>query len=221
VAPSSAPAKIVGVVGDVHQVGLDQPPEATIYLPMKDSVGGGVRGMSVAIRTSGPAQSLVTAVRAQIHDLDPELPITDVRTMDTIVSRSMNRTSFAALLLALAAFVGLFLGSVGIYGVISYTETQRRVELGIRQALGASGGAIRRMVVRQGVSLAVLGMLIGLGASLALGKVMTTLLYGVSAFDPITFVGGAFVFFLVAVLAALLPAQRAAKIAPSEALRAE
>jgi ABC-type antimicrobial peptide transport system permease subunit len=124
-------------------------------------------------------------------------------------------------LLLIAAIVGLFLGSVGIYGVISYMVTQRTAELGIRQALGASTGAIRAMVLRQGVTLAVLGMVIGLGAALAMGRVMTNLLYGVNAFDPLTFVAGSVVFLLVAMLACLVPAQRAARIAPSEALRGD
>jgi putative ABC transport system permease protein len=221
VAPSSAPAKIIGVVGDVHQLGLEQATEPTIYMPMMDSVGGGVRAMSVAVRTTGSPQSLIAGVRREIRELDPLLPITDVQTMGALVSRSMNRTSFATLLLALAALVGLFLGAVGIYGVISYTVTQRTAELGIRQALGATAGVIRGMVVRQGVTLAALGMVVGLAAALALGKVMTSLLYGVSAFDPITFAGGAIVFLAVAVFASLLPARRAAKIAPSEALRVE
>jgi predicted permease len=219
--PSSAPASIVGVVGDVHQVALNEDMEGTIYLPMVDSAGGGVRPMSISVRTSVPPQSLVNTVRAQVRELDPDLPITDVNTMDAIVNRSMNRTSFATLLLVLAAAVGLFLGAVGIYGVISYTVTQRTIELGIRQALGADGGRIRGMVLRQGVGLAAIGMVIGMAGAVALGKVMTSLLYGVSEFDPITLVGGCVVFLAVAVVACLLPAQRAANIGPSEALRAE
>jgi len=221
VAPSSAPAAIVGVVGEVHNIGLDEDTEATIYLPLLDSVGGGARPMAVAVRTSGSPEALIGAVRAEIQALDPALPITDVRTMGAIVNASMNRTSFAALLLALAAGVGLFLGAVGIYGVISYSVSQRTIELGIRQALGAGGGAIRQMVLRQGASLAVVGIGIGLAAAVALGKVMTNLLYGVTVFDPITFVGGSAIFLMVAVLACLIPARRASRIAPSEALRSE
>lgn len=221
VAPSSAPAAIVGVVGEVHNVGLDQETEATIYLPLLDSVGGGARALSVAVRTNGVPEALIGSVRAEIQALDPALPITNVRTMSAVVGASMNRTSFAALLLALAAGVGLFLGAVGIYGVIAYSVSQRTIELGIRQALGAGGGAILQMVLRQGATLAVAGILIGLGAAVGMGKVMTSLLYGVTVFDPITFVGGSAVFLVVAVLACLIPARRASRIAPSEALRAE
>lgn len=221
IAPATAPAKIVGVVGDVHQLGLEQPMEPTIYMPMMDSVGGGVRTMTVAVRTSASPTSLVAPVRRVVSELDPELPITAVRTMDDIVNRSMNRTSFATLLLAIAAGIGLFLGAVGIYGVISYSVTQRAPELGIRQALGASAGSIRRMVVRQGVTIAAVGVAIGLAGAVAMGRVMTSLLYGVTAFDPVTLAGGALFFLAIAVLACLVPAQRAARIAPSEALRAE
>lgn len=221
VAPSSAPAAIVGVVGEVHQAGLNQPMDPTIYLPMMDSVGGGVRAMSIVIRTSGSPQLLVATVRAQIHDLDPNLPITDVRTMDDVVGRSMNRTSFTTMLLVIAAVIGCFLGAVGIYGVISYSVTQRTAELGIRQALGADAGRIRTMVLREGMGLALLGTVIGLGVAMMMGRVMTNLLYGVTPFDLVTFTGGPAVFLTVAALACLLPAQRAARIAPSEALRAE
>lgn len=221
IAPSSAPAAIVGVVGEVHQASLAESAEPTIYMPMLDSVGGGVRTMSVVVRTSGDPQGLIASVRNQIRELDPELPITNVRTMDTIISRSMSRTSFAALLLVIAAGVGLFLGAVGIYGVISYTVTQRTLEFGIRQALGAKASAIRTMVLRQGVALTVVGIVVGLIAALAMGKVMTTLLYGVSAFDPVTFAGGSLVFLAMAVLACLVPARRASRIPPSEALKGD
>ncbi|HYV97580.1 MAG TPA: ABC transporter permease [Gemmatimonadaceae bacterium] len=221
IAPSSAPAAIIGVVGDVHQTGLDKETDPTIYMPMLDSVGGGVRSMTVALRTNGSTESLINAVSAQVRDIDPGLPITHIETLGTVVDRSMNRTSFATLLLAIAAFIGLFLGSVGIYGVISYTVSLRTVELGIRQALGANAGRIRMMVLRQGGTLALLGVAIGIGASLAMGRVMTNMLYGVSAFDPLTVGVGCVVFLSVAVLACLLPARRAGNIAPSEALRAE
>ena len=221
VAPSSAPAKIIGVVGEVHQTELSVDPEATIYMPMLDSAGGGVRTMSVVVRSRTAPLALVPALRTQLQQLDPALPITDLRTVESLVGDSMSRTSFTAFLLVLAAIVGLFLGAVGIYGVISYGVAQRTVEMGIRQALGANAARLRAMVVRRGVLLTGIGIVIGLAAAAAMGRVMTSLLYGVQAFDPVTFMVGAVVFLAVAVLASLLPAQRAASIAPSEALRAE
>jgi ABC-type antimicrobial peptide transport system permease subunit len=177
--------------------------------------------MSIAIRTAGDPLNVMDAVRAQIRTLDADLPITDVRTMDTIIGESISRTSFTAFLLIVAAGIGLFLGSIGIYGVISYVVSQRTLELGIRQALGASSGSLRLMVLRQGVGLTGLGLAIGIAAALALGKVITTLLYGVQAFDPVTFVGGSVVMLAIAGLACLIPAQRAATVPPSHALRAE
>jgi ABC-type antimicrobial peptide transport system permease subunit len=222
IAPSTqAFESIVGVVSDVQQLNLEDKIEPTIYLPMVDSAGGGVRSMSIAIRTAGDPLNVMSAVRDQIRRLDADLPITDVRTMDAIIGESISRTSFTAFLLIVAAGIGLFLGSIGIYGVISYVVSQRTLELGIRQALGASSGSLRLMVLRQGVGLTALGLVIGVGAALALGKVITTLLYGVKAFDPITFIGGSAVMLTIAVLACLVPAQRAATVAPSQALRAE
>jgi predicted lysophospholipase L1 biosynthesis ABC-type transport system permease subunit len=221
IAPSSAPASIVGVVGDVHQTGLNTEMEPTIYMPLLDSVGGGVRPMSVALRTSTEPLAIMEAARGVIRSIDPQLPITDVQTMGTVVSDSMSRTSFTALLLVIAAVVGLFLGAVGIYGVIAYTVKQRTTELGIRQALGASAGTVRALVLRQGVATTIVGVIIGLLAAAALARVMQSLVYGIGIFDPITFVGGSLVFVAVAMLACLIPAQRAASIAPSEALRAD
>jgi putative ABC transport system permease protein len=219
--PSAAPASIVGVVGDVHQLSLEEDMEPTVYLPMLDSVGGGVRAMSVAIRVAGNPLDVMATVRRQIEQLDPQLPITDVRTMETILNDSISRTSFTAFLLLIAAFIGLFLGSIGIYGVISYVVNQRTLELGIRQALGASSGMLRLMVLRQGVTLAVLGLTLGVLAAIMLTKVMTSLLFGVQPFDPVTFVGGSAVLLSVATLACLIPAERAARILPSRALREE
>ena len=213
--------QIVGVVGDIQQLELQDGVEPTIYLPMMDSAGGGVRAMSIAIRTQGDPMAIMTAVRTQIQQLDKDLPITDVRTMEMILGDSINRTSFTAFLLVIAAAIGLFLGSIGIYGVISYVVSQRTLEIGIRQALGASSGTLRLMVLRQGVGLTALGLTIGIAAALAMGKVITTLLYGVKPFDPVTYVGGSTVMILIATLACLIPAQRAASVPPSEALRSE
>ncbi len=210
---------VVGVVGDVRDAGLDQPTAATIYMPMRDSLGGGVRAMTIAVRTGSDPLSVVPDIRREITALDPDLPIIDVQTMSGVVGDSMSRTSFTMTLLALAALVALFLGSVGIYGVISYVVNQRRAEMGIRLAMGAAGGDLRGLVLRQGMGLAVLGVVIGLVAAGLLGRVLTSLLFGVSPFDPLTFAGGSLVFLAVAALACLIPAQRAASVQPAVALR--
>jgi putative ABC transport system permease protein len=184
-------------------------------------VGGGVRAMMIAIRTKGEPLTVMPRVRDEIRRLDPDLPITEVRSMDQIIGDSISRTTFTAFLLVVAAGIGLFLGSIGIYGVISYVVSQRTLELGIRQALGASAGSLRMMVLRQGVGLTTLGLAIGVASALALGTVIANLLYGVKPFDPVTFVGGSAVMLLIATLACLIPAQRAANVTPSEALRSE
>ena len=219
-APSTpAMVEIVGVVGDVHDAALDAPADAVVYLPMLDSVGGGVRGMSIVVRTRGEPLAVMPAVRQQVAALDPALPLTDVRTIEELVGDSMSRTTFTMTLLALAALVALFLGSVGIYGVISYVVTQRTGEMGVRQALGADAGAVRWLVLRQGMGLAGLGVLIGVLLAVYLGRFLATLLYGVGAFDVLSFLGGAGVFLVVALLASFLPARRASRIPPAEALR--
>jgi predicted lysophospholipase L1 biosynthesis ABC-type transport system permease subunit len=214
-------ADIVGVVGDVHDAGLDVPVAATIYLPMLDSVGGGVRAMNFAVRTAIDPASVPPAIRDEIRAIDPALPINDMRMMDGIIGESISRVTFTTYLLVLGAFVALFLGSVGIYGVISYIVSQRTSELGIRQALGATPADVRALVMRQGMVLAGIGVLVGLTAAAVMGRFLTSLLYGVTSFDPISFVGGAGIFLVVAALASLVPALRAGHIQPAVALREE
>jgi ABC-type antimicrobial peptide transport system permease subunit len=140
--------------------------------------------------------------------------------MRRVLGDSMTRTSFTMSLLVISALIALFLGAVGIYGVLSYVVSQRTPELGIRSVLGASPGAVRRMVLSQGMRLAGVGVLIGLVGAVALGRVMVAQLYGVSPVDPVTLVVASAIFLGVAVLASLLPAARAAGTAPADALRA-
>jgi predicted permease len=218
---AGAPARVVGVVGDIRDTGLSEPAEQFIYKPMLDSVGGGVRPMRVVIRSSAEPTALVPAVRGIVADMDPDLPITDLRPMDDIVSDSLSRTTFTMSLLALAAAVALLLGAVGIYGVMSYTVSQRTGEIGVRQALGADAGNLRRLVVAEGSRLALIGIALGLGGALLLGRLLQSLLFGVSPYDPIALVAGSVVFFGVAVLATLVPSARAVAVPPATALRAE
>ena len=154
-----------------------------------------------------------------IASMDAELPISEIRLMEDIVSDSMSRTSFTMTLLLLAAAIALFLGSVGIYGVISYTVTQRTDEIGVRLALGADAGQVRWMILMQGMRLAAVGVVVGLLVALAMGRLMTSLLYGVSPFDVTTFVIGAAIFLVVAAVAGIVPAVRASRIPPAVALQ--
>jgi len=213
------PARVVGVAGDVHQESLEAEPGQFMYLPVLDSVGGGVGTLTMAVRTRGNPLAIVSAVRQTLSELDPDLPISDVRTLDNVVSDSLSRTTFTMALLILGATVALFLGCVGIYGVISYIVVQRTTEIGVRMALGADPASVRRLVLYQGLVVAAIGLGIGLVATLGLGNVLSSLLYGVNRFDPITLVGGLVVFLAVATLATAVPAIRASRIPPSEALR--
>jgi predicted permease len=216
---------IVGVVEDVRTLGMDVEPQPLLFFPLRQAVPEGVsttaQSMSYVIRTSTPPTALVPAVRQAIWSLDPNLPIAGIQTMDALVKKSMARTSFTLLLLAIASLVALVLGTVGVYGVLSYVVTQRTRELGIRMALGAKGEQVERMVLGQGARLAGLGIGIGVVTALALTRVMASLLFQVSPTDPVTFAGAVAALVLVALAATYLPARRAAMTDPMEALRFE
>ncbi|HET7607946.1 MAG TPA: ABC transporter permease, partial [Gammaproteobacteria bacterium] len=217
-------AQVVGVVGDVHTAGLDVEAPQVLYLPMLDAVGANalmaVGGMTITVRTSVEPLSVVPAIRAAIAELDADLPIANVRSMQDVVGTSLSRSSFMMTLLVIAALIALFLGSIGIYGVLSYIVTTRTAEIGVRSALGASPERLRRLVLFQGLRLAGVGVLIGVAGAIVLGRVIEAQLYGVEPVDPVTLGAGAAIFLAVAVLASLLPAIRAARTAPVDALRA-
>jgi predicted permease len=217
---SGVTTQVVGVVGDVHSTSLDAPVDRLVYLPMVDAEGdGGVEGMTLTVRTVIEPLRLVPAIRSAITDLDPDIPLADVRPMQRVVGDSISRTSFTATVLSIAALVALFLGSVGIYAVLSYLVSQRTAEIGIRSALGATPGTMRRMILSQGLSLAGAGVLIGLVAAVALGGLLAAQLYGVTPVDPVTIAAVTAIFLIVALLASFLPAARAAGTSPLDALR--
>ncbi len=218
---NGAPARVVGVVGDVHDAGLESPAEQFTYKPMLDSIGGGVRPMMMVVRTDGDPNALVGGIREVVAAMDPDLPITDLQTMDTLVADSLNRTTFTMTLLVVAAVIALFLGAVGIFGVLSYVATQRTGEMGVRLALGADAKDVRRIILSQGMGLAAVGIVVGLLGAGLIGRVMSSLLYGVGALDPLAILGGAAVFLAVAAGASLIPAQRAARTPPAVALRTD
>ena len=175
--------------------------------------------MSVAVRGNGNPSDLVPQLRREVGALDPALPLADIETMDDVVADSMSRTTFTMTLLVLAAIIALFLGSVGIYGVISYIVSQRTSEIAVRLALGADSKKVRRMILVHGMKLSGAGVVIGLLAAVAMSRLLTSLLYGVSSFDPVTLVGGSLIFLAVAALAAVIPALRASRIPPAVALQ--
>jgi putative ABC transport system permease protein len=214
----NTPSEIIGVVGDVHQIGLDTAPEPTVYWPHPELV---MTGMTVLVRTEGDPLALVSTMRDELQKLDPELPMAAVATMDQLLADSFSRARFTMLLLGIFAVVALVLASVGIYGLIAYSVTQRTQELGIRIALGAQRRDVLRLVLTYGTRLTLLGVALGLFAALALSRLLTSLLFSVSATDPLTFAGVAGLLAMVALLACFIPARRATRVDPIIALRYE
>jgi len=209
---------IVGVVGDVKYNGLADAVQPAIYYPIAQNPTWG----SIVIKTDlADPLSLTAAVRNEVRKIDPDLPLTNVMTMEDRLSDAVAQPRFRTTLIALFAVVALILACVGIYGVISYSVTLRTHEIGIRMALGAQTGDVLTMVIRQAIVLAVIGVALGLSASYALTSLMSKLLFGVQPTDPATFVLTAAILSITALLASYLPARRATKIDPLEALRYE
>jgi len=215
---------IVGVVNDTKQRSLEENPPATVFIPVTqapEGVKGILRQSSFVLRTTSDPLLLSTAIQSETRQLDPALPVRYLRSMDELVSRSIAPQRFNLSLLTLFSGLGLLLAAVGIYGVMAYSVSQRTHEIGLRMALGAQKRDVLKLVVKQGMTLSLLGVVIGLVASFALTRLMKTLLFGVSATDPITLAGVALLLTLVALLACYLPARRAAKGDQVVALRYE
>jgi ABC-type antimicrobial peptide transport system permease subunit len=178
-------------------------------------------GISMLVKTSVNPRTLLRPVRAQVHQLDPSMAIFNTETMQEHVDKSMLVPRVCAALLAVFGAVGLTLAAVGLYGVISYSVRRRTHEIGIRMALGANPGSVLAMVLRQGLTLTGVGLAIGLALALALGRFTASLLYGISGTDHLTLLVVSAVLFLAALAASLFPAYRAARVAPTTALRYE
>ncbi|MGD0128968.1 MAG: ABC transporter permease [Terriglobia bacterium] len=219
--------EIVGLVGDIHDEGMNEPAPREVHWPLVTTSFQGVpvlavRSFRFAIRSSrAGSASLVKEIERATWSVDPALPLTDVQTLAYYSSKSMARTAFTFFLLALAGGMALLLGSVGLYGVVSYMTSQRTQEIGIRMALGAGRGDVLRLVVSQGVFLALMGVGIGIPGALALTRFMSGLLYGVKPTDPLTFIVVSLILTVVALLASYMPACRATKVDPMVALRHE
>jgi putative ABC transport system permease protein len=210
--------EIIGVVGDIKETALEQEPNPAVYWPHAREP---YPFMNFVIRSAIDPATLSAAAAREIHALDPDQPVADVRTLDQIVAKSIARPRFNAVLLVIFAGVALVLASVGIYGVMNYSATQRTQEIGIRMALGAKPGDILRLVVGHGMKLTAAGIVIGVIASLALTRVISNLLFGITATDLPTFLGVSAVLTSVALLANYIPARRATRVNPVVALRYE
>ncbi len=212
--------EVIGVVGSVRDEGLEKEPAQTVYFPY-GQIGFLPRSFQVAVRTGTEPGALFASIRDEIRSLDKNLPLSGVGTMEQAVARSTARTTFTMILLALSAIVAVLLGCIGIYGVVSYLVSQRRNEIGIRIALGAGANEVQRMFVANGLRTALAGTVIGLFASLALTRVLSSLLFEVRPFDPLIYVAAAIAILGVAVAASALPARRASRVDPAIALRGE
>jgi len=208
--------EIIGIVGDVRHRGLEFQPGPIMYWPTQQ-----IGGTNLVIRTQGDPRSIASAVRREVQGIDPDQPVAVVRTMEDWVDSSVAAPRYRTTLLGLFALVALVLACTGIYGVMSYSVTQRTHEIGVRMALGARQVDVLTLVVRQGMTLVVIGVLLGLAGAFTLSRVLSSLLFEVTAKDPATYAVVAVLLALVALLACYLPARRATRVDPLVALRYE
>jgi predicted permease len=208
---------VVGVVGDVHHMALEQASGNEFYIPMRQTQDYGT--VDLVVRTSMPTAELASRLREALRPIEPDLPTANMRTLQTMVDRAVSPRRFVVWLLGGFAGFALVLASLGIYAVISYSVSQRTQEIGIRMALGASAEMLQRTILLQTLGLAAIGMVVGVVASWALARTLSGLLFGVTSSDPVTFAGMLVILTGVAALAGYLPARRASRIDPMEALR--
>lgn len=208
---------VVGVVKDVRQFELTAEPRPQMYLTYRQA--GFFAPRDLVVKTTVDPSSLASAVRKTVWEIDKDQPVASIRTMDEILSESIARQRFSMLLLAIFAGIALALAAVGIYSVMSYSVTRRTQEIGIRMALGAPRGAVLRLAIGRELKFVLVGLVIGIGVSLALTRLMTSLLFGVTPSDPVTFVSISLVLVGASLLASYLPARRATRVDPITALR--
>jgi predicted permease len=226
--PSMPWHEVVGVIQDVRERGVqDKAPEIVYWPPMMEYLFGRktadtVRTVTFVARSErAGTEAFLNEVRQAVWSVNSKLPLASVRTMQEVYDKSVARTSFTLVMLGIAGVMALLLGMIGIYGVISYTVSQRKREIGIRLALGAQSDDVVKMVLRQGATMALAGVAIGVCAALGLTPLMRSLLFGVTAQDPRTFAGVAILLIVVALSACYIPARRATRVDPLVALRYE
>ncbi len=212
------PREVVGVVGSIKQAALDAEARPAMYLPHAQSP---TNLLTVLVRTTGEPMSMAAAVREQVRAIDADVPVTHVQTMEKVLGASVAQPRFSMLLVALFAGLALILSTVGIYGVMAYSVSRRAHEIGVRMALGAGAGEVLKLVLKDGMSLAFAGIGVGLLGAFALTRLMASLLFDISAKDPVTFASVAAFLAVVAFIACYIPARRATKVDPLIALRNE
>jgi putative ABC transport system permease protein len=223
--PSGPLYTVIGVVGDVRDTALATPPSQTIYFPQvaeQNTFDSQTQfTMAVVVRTSGDPASITSAVQRAVRELDPMLPTFDIRPMTAVFNASMARLSFIILILGAAAVVALILGAIGLYGVMAYAVTLRTRELGVRIALGAQPRAVAAMMTRQGLVLTAIGVAGGLVLFALIARFLRSFLFGVAPSDPLTLASASLMLVAIATLATWIPARRASRVDPADALRAE
>jgi putative ABC transport system permease protein len=208
---------IVGVVGHAMHEGLDAKPRIQLYLAYAQTPD--IPFMSVAVRTTGEPLLMARPVRDAIHSVDKDMPMSNVKSMDDLLESSLGQRRLSMILLGAFSAIALLLASIGIYGVLAYSVTQRSRELGIRMALGAARGRVLRLVIGQGMTLVAIGIVIGLVGAYALMRLLASQLYAITPTDPGTFLGVSLLLGAIALLATLVPALRATRVDPVVALR--
>jgi putative ABC transport system permease protein len=209
---------VIGIVSDARRKSLDTPPQPAVYLPFTQFV---LPYMGAIVRTDRGAGAVASAVKTAVAQVDPDLPVGDVKTMEQIIEDSTGEPRFRSFLIASFAVLALMLAAVGVYGLISFTVTQRVPEIGVRLALGASPRQVFTQVIGQGLKLAVIGVAVGLLASVAATTLVSGLLFNTSATDPIVYGSLAVLLLAMAALACYVPARRAMRVDPMTALRSE
>ena len=210
---------VIGVVGNVHHSSLETPAPPEMYQPLWQTDFGG--GAFIAIRSSLPPDTIAPTIQAALRTIDPNLVFSGLQTMGELVSQSTARRRFQTTLLSAFSGMAMLLGMVGVYGLLAYSVKQRTAEIGLRIALGASRGRVLGMILRQGVQLTIAGLMLGLAGALALTRILTSFLYGVSALDPVTFVAVPLLLLLATIMACFIPARRASNLDPMRTLRYE
>ena len=220
---TSPSIQIVGIVGDVRSIGVSEPAPPAVYVPLAQAPRPPYEGraMTFIVRATGNPTAITASARAAVASIDAGLPLADVQPMSEIVSAASGQPRFTTLVMSFFASIAFFLAALGLYGILAYSVEQRVREIGVRVALGADKREIFRLIIGNGMRLALVGVAIGVPSALALTRLMAGMLSGVSSTDPVTYIAVVGMLVISALLASYLPARRATRVDPIVALRAE